>query len=330
MQLPPDDVLVAIIRRYARLRSAVGEETGKRPLVLPTEEFFPDKFSADAPSAARLVARMQRHAGLEDVPLDVQVEADDSEPAVGSSCSSGACAVPTTPQGSGGLSEHGDGWRLTLPVALLRSPVALTTHVARALGVVFLLETAEDDALLAEADVEGELASVALGFGPLLLAGSYVYSKSCGGPSVAKLTTLSTPELAVACALFAHTEGHKLRPAIAELEATQQALLTDADAWAASNASVVQKLREAPERLLTGDVPLSESKPWLLRLFNREKPRRKDQDLLADPDASLEELEAMASTAARSPARAKRADAATADLRVLVEEALEESRASAR
>jgi len=50
--------LTAIVERLGCLLAALRDDLGHRPLVLPTAEFFPDRFTGDEASAERLVARM--------------------------------------------------------------------------------------------------------------------------------------------------------------------------------------------------------------------------------------------------------------------------------
>src|SRR6185295_18893087 len=92
MELPPEAAVRAIVQRLGRLRVRLREEIGARPLVLPNGDFFPDAFGSDTRSVTRLVTRMQRHAGIEDIPIHPRLVGDASEQA--SSCSSGACAAP--------------------------------------------------------------------------------------------------------------------------------------------------------------------------------------------------------------------------------------------
>src|SRR5688572_20490999 len=95
MELPPEPVQRAILERYARLLARFGGEIGKRPMVLPNGEFFPDQFEGDARSVRRLIKRMQVHAGMEDIPIRARLlgtESDGQEQA--GSCKSGACAMP--------------------------------------------------------------------------------------------------------------------------------------------------------------------------------------------------------------------------------------------
>ncbi len=333
MQLPPEQVIRAVIQRYARLITRLEAELGTRPMVLPTQEFFPDKFQRDEGSLNRLVARMQAHAGIEDIPLSARIVAGGPEPSAGG-CSSGACA-PTTAAGTvERLIDTGDTWILQMPEAELRHPVVLTTNLARSLAFVFLVETRnEDENIEPPMDVTADLTAVALGFGALLMQGSYIYAKSCGGPSIAKVTEMSCSELAVAFSLFIARGKHSVRRALRELDATQQALLGEASDQIDSNRSLVELLQHHPDRLCTGEFDLSPPKSLLQRVFTRKKsrPSSPPPSLEAfEQSADLEELEALLidmppASRARRPSRPPNPE--RAKLRQLVDDAFESARA---
>jgi hypothetical protein len=330
MELPPLPVLSAVTQRYARLLARFGDEFGERPLVLPTSKFFPDKFTPDAPSLARLVSRMQRHAGIDDIPITAVLVGGDEPAPKGGGCGSGACStIHGTDAEVERLVDRGDGWQLNMPAAELGHPVVLTTQVARTLGLVFLLETRnEDEPLDAPPEVTAELAAVALGFGALLLEGSYIYAKSCGGPTVARATALGVGELGFALALFAAVRGLPLRGALAEVGTTQRALLDEARSLVDSNASLVQGLKQHPERVARGDFALTEARPWLVRVLGKRSTatRKSGEGLEAlGADASLEDMESLLATLpaqAKKPAAPKARDAKRDELRALVDEAL--------
>jgi hypothetical protein len=302
-------------------------------MVLPTSDFFPDRFLGDLRSVKRLVTRMREHAGMEDIPIHVNVISDDGA-AESSNCSSGACSIPAV--GNNGmvrLIDEGDAWRLQLLEAELRHPVVLTTNVARSLGYVFLIETkAEDEVLEPPVDVTADMTAVAMGFGALMLQGSYIYAKSCGGPSIAKVTKMTCSELAVAFAAFICRGGHPVRQALRELDVTQRALLDEAYAVLDTNRDVVEKLRADPARLVASDFQLKEAKPWLSRMFGKRKSSASLEQMLAD-GADLDELE---NTFIEMPpsSRATRSsppppDPEREELRDLVAEAFAQARANA-
>lgn len=343
MELPSGQVVRAVIQRYSRLISRLGDELGERPMVLPDGDFFPDRFRGDQRSVQKLVARMQEHAGISDIPIRVSVVSNDDVASAehsNGSCSSGGCAVPTiAAHGLERLVDEGDGWRLQMLEAELRHPVVLSTNIARSLAYVFLVETKEDHEVIEPpVDITADMTAVALGLGALMLQGSYIYAKSCGGPSVARVTKMSCPELAIAFAAFIVRGDHSVRAALKELDATQCELLSEAHLLFESNRHVVAQLRNAPSKLAQGDFELTEAKPWLARMFSRRKELREPDPLEALANgAELEELENMLtdmppSSAARRPSRAAslkpgQRPAADDDLKKLVAEAF--GRASA-
>jgi hypothetical protein len=272
MELPDDRTLRDLVQRYASIVERFGADIGPRPMVLPTGRFFPDTFSGDLPSVSRLLRRMQQHAGMSDIPIQIGVL--NPEALAEQACGSGACGSCAAPNvapevAAARLVDLGDGWRVNIDPAEVRSPVALTAALARALGHVFLLEESSAERPIEEPlEVTVELTTVALGLGTLLLAGSYLYQKSCGGPNVACLTALGVGELSVAFALFAKQGGHSLRAARAELDATQQDQLSEAETWMLSNPEVTRLLQRDPLRLVLGDFELSAPKSWMARVFS--------------------------------------------------------------
>jgi hypothetical protein len=271
MDLPDDRTLRELVQRYGSLIERFGADIGQRPMVLPNGTFFPDVFSGDLASVRRLLRRMQQHAGLSDVPIELGVVDPDAEDA--EACGSGACGSCATPKLSprstaARLIDMGDGWRVNIAPDEVRNPVVLTAALARALGHVFLLEETSSERPIEEPlEVTTELTTVALGLGTLLLSGSYLYQKSCGGPNVACLTALGVGELSVVFALFAKHQRHSLRRARAELDATQRDQLSEAETWLLSNPRVSQLLESDPLRLALGDFELSAPKSWVARLL---------------------------------------------------------------
>ncbi len=322
MQLPEEAGKVELVRRYAQLLEQFGSELGQRPLVAQTAEYFPDAFTADQASVERLLARLQQHTGLADVPIGVQLE---GQPAVASgACSSGGCGGPPIAGGGGRISETEEGWLLEVPQAELRHPTALSCNLSRALGRIFLEETRSDERPVPEPlEATTDLACVGLGLGLLLLEGAYIYSKSCGGPSVAQLTALSVGQLAVLCSLFAGSGGHSLRRARAPLGTTQRALLGEASEWYTSHEPVLAALRTNPAQLARADLELGETRSLLSRWFGRKKPEPTLEMALSGAldDHQLRALgERTRAAGGAKPSRAK-----DAELAALVDEALRSS-----
>jgi hypothetical protein len=349
MELPDLASRAELVRRYAHLLQHFGSEIGERPLVRQNNTFFPDPFAKDEASVTRLVRRLALHGGLDDIPLAVRLlSLEGPLPAEGgdasgcgparsgaAGCGSAGCA-PTavgTTASPPRLVERDEGWVLNVFDAELHHPVALTCTLARSLARLFLAETASATAPVEEPlEVSVDLACVALGFGTLVLEGSYIYAKSCGGPSVTQLTRLGVGELAVACSLFIAIGGHSGRRATAELGTTQRVLLAEANDWAASNAPLIERLATSPGQLASSVPTLTDTKPWLLRLFQRPRVRPSEPSLeraLAGElgDAELLELAQAArgdkpgAKAAGGPQRPA-PDSRRDELRALVDEAL--------
>jgi hypothetical protein len=179
------------------------------------------------------------------------------------------------------------------------------------------------------------LTGVALGYGVLLMEGAHVYSKSCGGPSVAKLTALGVADLAVVTAFFAAHQGADPSAAKRCLSATQKAVFADAVDLARNNQSLVRQLSSAPKSLMRGDFALAEARaPWF-GLFNK-KPQRSDEEMadallsgeLQEGDLKLFAAKhAGASVGERARSGASSDAHVDDDLKRLVSESLSESRA---
>lgn len=275
MELPDERTLRDLVQRYGSIIERFGDDIGRRPMVLPTSRFFPDKFSGDLPSVARLLDRMKGHAGMADIPIQIGVAGADALDGACGSGGCGSCAAPSVkPEvAAARLVDMGDGWRVNIDPSEVQNPVVLTAALARALGHIFLLEETSAERPIEEPlEVTVELTTVALGLGTLLLSGSYLYQKSCGGPNVACLTALGVGELSVAFALFAKHTRSSLRAARAELDATQRDQLSEAETWLLSNPTVSQLLERDPLRLALGDFELSASKSWMARLLGGLAP----------------------------------------------------------
>lgn len=348
MLLPPDPVTGVLIQRLGSLYHRLGNEFGDRPLVLPNGAFFPDPFSGDEDSVEMLLRRMQSHAGLSDIPLELRIIAQGCADCDGKcghgdaacgckhgnaahkSCGTGTCGScgpelqepVTDPR----LVDLGDGWRIQIPATELANSIVLTANLAKSLGLIFLLDTRPAGQALAESnlDIACETAAVALGFGGLLLAASYVYAKSCGGPRVAQITKLSCGELALLTVLFAQRGGHKVRGLRKLLGVTQASALDEAVELLRNNPSIVEDLRTRPHELAAGNFTLSRDGSFWTRWF---KPKRDDsQPQNASAEFDIGELEAALRSrdsvqrAARGAASKPQQD----DLRELVDEALTE------
>ena len=336
--LPDLSELGALSRRYAAVSAALELEFGEQPLVLPDGEWFPDKFQGDLESVERLLCRMQGYAGLEATEITLALAGADQggascSPGKASSC--GSCAAPTPGSAEIALERSASGYAIRLPASFIAHPIGLTSTLARLLGGIRFIESGQR-----EADAEqAELSAVALGFGVLLLEGSYIYAKSCGGPSVGKLTVLGCGQLAWAFALFLATENHAAGPAKKELSTTQRAFFDEA--WAlvntSSNQKLVERLKNDPAKAARSRLEVAPARSWLAGVFGfggSKKPV--DREALAlEALERGDDLDGIAALLAKAPAEgAEPAAAATPpkrarprdDVSELVDEALRDLR----
>jgi hypothetical protein len=286
-----DAAVRTLVERYAELVDALAIRAGEPLLVLPNAEFFPDRFTGDAPSVERLAARMQGYAGLETVSVEVGVKGASAleEAACGTGgCGSDACGPPVVDISEPRLRRTDGGYHVSVPAAELGHPIVLTARLATAFGAVALLERHPDGTALVRDAAEAELAAVGLGFGVLLLEASYLYRKGCGGANVTSTTTLDCRELALLFALAVAREEHSLRAAIAELGTTQRAFVKDAALLVAESPTLVRTLRDAPARVAAGDFKLRDGRSLLARLFVRRPRKQSEEARLTAALAALE------------------------------------------
>jgi hypothetical protein len=337
--LPERSELGALTRRYAAVAAELELEAGEQPLVLPNGEWFPDKFQGDLESVERLLCRMQGYAGLEATEITLSLAglgADGASCSSGKASSCGSCAAPTPGSDEIALARSASGYSIQLPASFVAHPIGLTSTLARLLGGIRFIESGA-----AEADAEqAELSAVALGFGVLLLEGSYIYAKSCGGPSVGKLTALGCGELSWAFSLFLKVEGHEPGPAKKELSTTQRACFDEAWALASSssNKKLVERLRDDPAKAARSNLEVSPVRSWLasvLGLGGAKKPA--DREALAlEALERGDDVDGIAALLATAPASGEPASAPEAapkkrarprdDVSDLVDEALRELR----
>lgn len=308
MELPNDDALKFIVARYAGLLARHGEAFEGVELVTPTAEHFPDEFERDADSVLVLLHRMASYAPLDD---EMELELGFFEPedvAGGKSCSSGACATPSSKVRVDGVEPTKRGYRVPLAVADTGHPTTLTTALARSVGAMVLAE-AEEDVPRGELGAVSEIAASACGLGPLLFAGSHLYRKGCSGANVQVNTALDVSETAVMVALACAVNGWKPKKVAAHLAPTQAELWDEAVAWVESNSHLVDALKTTPEALADGVMELKPVRSFFGRLFGKKKSSAAE---LAAP-MSFKKRE-------RSPEEERR----LAEAKALVEEALSE------
>jgi hypothetical protein len=341
MDLPAEPQIRWILRTTAALLEHGAEPV--RGLVQPTAEFFPDRFDGSPKAVAALMMRVQEHAGLADLSVELAVitptptPPDEGGPlgkpssapkppgqAQAVSCSSGGCGGGIALDGKlERAARLGEGaYRVAISAGEVRHPTVLTTAFVRAASFMFLSEADALDAFpLRDREPAIDLAAALLGFGVIAANGSYIYAKGCGGVQVHSATRMPVDEVTLALAVFCKLHQVPDRVAARHLEVTPRAHFDEAAVWASSNAQLVRMLREDPGRIAADDYALGEARSWLARalgLGKRRSPAR-PEDELAELERSL--------PAAKAPAGAQRGDAARAgklaEIRALVEESLE-------
>lgn len=267
-----------LLTAYAEAKARYASELGERRLVLPDAEHFPDAFAGDAPGAERLLARMQHHAGMSDIPIALRVATFGANPET-SSCSSGACtpARAPSPRDFARVIDEGDSWTIGVPDVELRHPILLTTGLARSLALIFVLET-EEPGDAPPTPLRIELIAVLLGFGGLLLQGTHVYQKSCAGPRVDQFTLMNVDEAALLTALMAIDSGSNLGRLSSLVEVTQRAALSSAQDTLRHYPSFLRRLQLDPEAAAAFPPEPEAPKGVLGRLLDRVRRTRDEAD----------------------------------------------------
>lgn len=319
MELPNSEVRQGLVAAYAEVVARLDLLSSERALVLPNGEFFPDVFTGDEASVQRMLDRLLEHAGLSDMALVARFWGESA-----ASCGTGACGScgPTQAEPDSEpvqrLIDAGEHWQVNVLPTEVGSPVALGSGLCQAIALAVLREADAPPRL--PLDLAVDLTGIALGYGVLLLEGSHIYRKSCGGPSIARTTVLGPTEVALVLALSAAVSEHPLRKVGKHLSATQQDAFGEATAWADSNSGLIQALRSDPTRVARGDFQLRETSSWLGRWLGGKLRRTPS----ADSATTIEELEA-ALGAGSAPTRAlKPRDPKLDEIRRLVDEALSE------
>lgn len=317
MDLPAEPQIRWILRTSAALLEHGAEPV--RGLIQPTTDFFPDRFDASPAAAAAVLARVQEHAGLADVPVELAVITPEGEVRSGG-CSSGACG---TGLAAGEKLQRiaplpGGGYGVAVSAGEVRHPVLLTTALVRAVSFMFLTEADAWSALRpADREPAVDLAAALLGFGVLAANGSYIYAKGCGGVQVHSATKMPVDEVTLALAIFCQLHRIPDRAAARHLELTPREHFEESAVWAASNASLVKMLRDAPERIAADDYAIAPSRSWLARALGIGKPKSLGpEDELTALARALPEARRKAAERPADPAK----EAKMAELRALVDE----------
>jgi len=319
MELPNSEVRQGLVAAYAEAVTSLDLMSTERALVLPNGEFFPDVFTGDEASVQRMLDRLLEHAGLADMALVARFWGESA-----GGCGTGACGScgPTDPQPESEpvqrLVDAGEHWQVNVLPSEVSSPVALGSGLCQAVALAVLREA--DIPPRMPLNLAVDVTAIALGYGVLLLEGSHIYRKSCGGPSIARTTALGPTEVALVLALSATVNEQGLSKVGKHLSATQQEAFGEAKAWVDSNLILIQSLRADPARVARGEFQLRETSSWLGRWLGGKLRRAPS----AESATTIEELEAALTAGKPQPRALKARDAKLEEARRLVDEALSE------
>ena len=176
--------------------------------------------------------------------------------------------------------------------------MVLTARLSTALSAIVCVENEVAEDVGAEL---AETAAVALGFGVLVLEASYLYRKSCGGPSVGRATALDCRSLSALFCLYLAREGLAPRAARSELGATQRALIDSAWLVVDESPTLVGALKNDLDRVAAGRFPLRDGGSWLGRLLGKRKAANREDEALAalERGASVDEIATLLGTPRR-------------------------------
>jgi hypothetical protein len=310
MLLVHDDRLRWLLRAAAFLHEGGAEPVSG--LVLPNATFFPDRFDGSPAAVQRLMSRVLRHAGLSDVPVEVQLVLPDGEGA--KSCKSGgSCSAPVLDQ----LTRRrvaeldGGGYAVAVSAGEVGHATALTTGLVRAASGIFLAEAGLDTEIdPREREAFGDVAGVLLGFGVLLANGAHIPHKGCSGVTIQRVTALPVEELVVGVAMACSLHGLSSKAARAELDAEPKRGFDEAWAWVEANADILEFVKSNRRAIDADRYRLAEPGGFLSRLFGgRSRATQPSERELASIDRT-------------SPADAAKARRVAA-LRELVDDALD-------
>ncbi len=356
MDLPNDQAIRWVVRRYASLLARDSRPASARKLVQPTGEFFPDSFDGDPGSINLLFWRLQEHSGLTDLECELRFVDDRDSGGHECKCGKGGCKDGGCGDGkeggcscgsgggcgSGGCGtghKHGEpslaevkrladgAWRVDVRLSDAKSATTLTAALATSLAHVFVVETGGFESW-PEAEWMGtcEVAATLLGFGVLIANASYLYAKACKGVSIDKATALEVGDIAVGLALFTMLNQIPAWRASANLETTQRSAYAEARSWAESNSKLMRRLERDPGAVAADElVSVEPARSWLARILGLGAKKSKVPDL-SDEEAIAQ---VAASVAASRKDKPRKQDARDLELRALVEESLHEAQSEA-
>jgi hypothetical protein len=172
-------------------------------LVLPTDEFFPQRGLPPGTVEAVLFEQIKRHAGMEGWKCKLEVQAEDPDPHVAPTIV--VQGAPRSPLGT--FQRSPTSATITYGAGLISNPMSFVATVAHELGHLLISDIAEPIPG-GETNLEflTDLAAVFLGFGVFLVNSAFTFSQFDGGATIGwsarRQGYLSEPQLLNALSIF--------------------------------------------------------------------------------------------------------------------------------
>jgi tetratricopeptide (TPR) repeat protein len=259
-----------IDERFAWLRDQFGPERLRRPMITPTDEFFPDRYSATAEDAAILLDRLCGYMEVDRSRIDLQYYTSPSADDVA------AAFNPHLQHGFalGAFQDEGSQIVILLERTRLDEPHSVVSTLAHELGHVHLLADGRCDRNMHDHEPLTDLLVVYFGLG-IFAANNALReinwrSGGWAGWSLGRQGYLNMPEFAYALALCSHARGEHqprwvkyLRPDVRALFKTESKHLAAGTippfggivqaAQKTDDSAATLKQRPAPEHLEISD-----------------------------------------------------------------------------
>ena len=162
-------------------------------VILPTDEFFPDRYDCDEPSARICLDRMCKYLGVDSATIVLEVRSDDDMP------------------GAAGLYQMNERSKICIARSQLENPTRLLATLAHELSHELLLKGGHITRETSDHEQATDLLPVVLGAGIFLANATVVHASTSDGPvnyfSISKHGYLSSITLGYALALFAFVRG---------------------------------------------------------------------------------------------------------------------------
>jgi len=181
-------------------------------MILPTKEFFPDRFHQDHQSAVVVFDRVKALMGIQEWRCSLEPQVPGNREVNDRLASSGVLGSQSSNDAAGTFSIPEDGVVITYAPHLLKNPVALVATMAHEL-CHYLLATVKEEppATWSELEPLTDLCAVAEGFGVFLANSAFQFSQWSSsdqhGWGFERLGYLSEEELGFATAVFCVRNG---------------------------------------------------------------------------------------------------------------------------